>query len=194
MNYLAHLSLSQSDAESMVGNLMGDFRKYLDDAVLPDKVSEGIENHLLVDKFTDSHPVILDLKCLFSRRRRRFSGIVIDVTFDYFLIRHWQSFNDNDFNGFIEQAHSKITSLSDIMPERMQYVMDYMIRDNWLRSYASLEGTSTALDRMAGRIRFENKFDGAIEEVKENFQNLEEGFLEFFPELVEHVQMNTKLN
>lgn len=188
MNYLAHLRLSQSDAESMVGNLMGDFRKYLDDTELPDKVSFGIKNHVRVDKFTDSHPVILELKSLFSRERRRFAGIVIDVTFDYFLIRHWQKYNDSDFNGFVDQTHSKIASLSWIMPERMQYVMDYMIRDNWLRSYASLEGIASALDRMAGRIRFENNFAGAIEEVKDNYQVLEDGFLEFFPELVEYVE------
>jgi acyl carrier protein phosphodiesterase len=194
MNYLAHLRLSQTDAESMVGNLMGDFRKYLGETELPDKVNMGIENHLRVDKFTDSHPVILDLKRLFSRKRRRFAGIVIDVTFDYFLIRHWQEFNHSDMNNFIDKAHDNISSLSDLMPERMQYVMNYMIRDNWLRSYASLEGIAFALDRMAGRIRFENNFAGAIDEVKFVHRELEQGFLEFFPELVEHVHNDAKFN
>lgn len=188
MNYLAHLRLSPSDAESMVGNLMGDFRKHLGETALPDRVNWGISNHLRVDKFTDTHPVILDLKCLFSKERRRFAGIVLDVAFDYFLTCHWQKFSDSDIDLFIDQAHDKIASLSDIMPTRMQYVMSYMIEDQWLRSYATLEGIGYALDRMSTRIRFENKMAGAIEEVENNYQELEEGFLLFFPSLLEHIE------
>jgi acyl carrier protein phosphodiesterase len=194
MNYLAHLSLSHSDAESMVGNLMGDFRKYLGETTLPHKVNQGIKNHIRVDKFTDSNAVVIDLNRLFSPPRRRFSGIIIDVTFDYFLICHWQKFCDKDFDGFIDQTHQNIASLSNIMPERMQYVMNHMISQEWLRSYATLEGIGYALDRMSVRIRFKNKLHGAIEEIEDNYQKLEEGFLQFFPKLVEHVQSNTELN
>ncbi|MFT5133153.1 MAG: acyl carrier protein phosphodiesterase [Gammaproteobacteria bacterium] len=190
MNYLAHLLLSQSDAESMVGNLMGDFRKYLGDAALPDNVNLGIQNHLRVDKFTDSNQIVLDLKPMFSRERRRFAGIIIDVTFDYFLIRHWQTYSEIDFNEFINQAHLNIASLSNIMPRRMQFVMDYMIKEEWLRSYGTLQGIAHALDRMSTRIRFENKMVGAIEEVEGNYEQLEEGFLKFFPTLINHIETN----
>ncbi len=178
----------------MVGNLMGDFRKYLGDEVLPDKVNLGIKNHLLVDKYTDSNPIVLDLKRLFSSERHRFAGIIIDVTFDYFLSLHWQNFSDKDRGEFIDETHRNIISLSNIMPERMQLTMNYMIRDEWLRSYARLEGVGYALDRMSARIRFENKLAGAIEEIESNYQQLEEGFLQFFPTLVEHVDNKIEIN
>jgi acyl carrier protein phosphodiesterase len=190
MNYLAHLRLSPIDAEPMTGNLMGDFRKYLDDTALPDKVSQGIKNHMRVDKFTDSSQSILTLKRLFSSERRRFAGIILDVSFDYFLIRHWQEFCDTAFDEFINQVHRNVASMSDIMPLRMQHVMDFMITEEWLRSYATLDGIGNALDRMSLRIRFENKLAGAIEEVEHHYEKLEAGFLEFFPELINHIENN----
>ncbi len=187
MNYLAHLCLSRPDAESMVGNLMGDFRKYLGGDLLPENVHLGIENHVRVDKFTDTNQVIRDIKSLFSHERRRFAGIIIDVAFDYFLIRHWQAFNDEDLDGFIDRAHARISSMWHIMPVHMQYVMKYMIRENWLRSYSSLEGIDHALNQLSRRIRFENKLAGAIEEIEINYEKIEQGFLQFFPALLEHI-------
>lgn len=193
MNYLAHLRLSAPDAESMVGNLMGDFRKYLRSAVLPELVSRGIANHVRVDRFTDSNLQVLNLKRLFSPARRRFAGIIVDVSFDHFLIRHWQQFSDEDLEEFIDHTHHNISSLREIMPRHMQHAMDYMIRENWLRSYANLDGISFALNRMSSRIRFENKLSGAIEEVEQHYEELEQGFLQFFPELLEHVETHKEL-
>jgi acyl carrier protein phosphodiesterase len=190
MNYLAHLRLSPSDAESMVGNLMGDFRKYLGKEDLPDAVKRGIENHLRVDKFTDSNEHILNLKGLFSPQRRRFAGIIIDVAFDYYLTRHWQTFSPVNLDDFIDKSHFNIQSMSKIMPERMQYVMDYMIKEQWLRSYASLDGISEVLNRMSARIRFDNNLAGAIEEVETNYDALDQAFLLFFPQLIDHVESN----
>ncbi len=190
MNYLAHLRLSRPDAESMVGNLMGDFRKYLGDEVLPENVHRGIQNHVRVDRFTDSNQIIRDIKNLFSHERRRFAGIIIDVAFDYFLIHHWQMFSHEELDGFIDRTHSKISSKRDIMPVRMQQVVDYMIREDWLRSYSTLKGIDYTLNRISARIRFENKLAGAIEEIEVNYARLEQGFLEFFPQLLEHVESN----
>lgn len=176
----------------MVGNLMGDFRKYLRSAVLPELVSRGIANHVRVDRFTDSNLQVLNLKRLFSPARRRFAGIIVDVSFDHFLIRHWQQFSDKDLDEFIDHTHQNISLLLEIMPRHMQHAMDYMIREDWLRSYASLDGISYALNRMSARIRFENKLAGAIEEVEQHYEELEEGFLRFFPELIKHVESNNE--
>ena len=190
MNYLAHMLLSRPDAESLVGNLMGDFRKYLNGNKLPHNTLAGIQNHMDVDKLTDNHPLVCELKRKFSPDRRRFAGIILDVAFDYYLIKHWQQFSNSELEEFISSSHSSLESQWHIMPERMQYVMTYMIRDKWLLSYSDMNGIGYALDRMSKRIRFENKLSGAVEEVKENYDVIERGFLNFFPELLYQTELN----
>ena len=65
MNYLAHFKLSKPDIHSIVGNMMGDFRRFTELSTLPRSILDGIENHQRVDKFTDGHAVVNDLKsCL----------------------------------------------------------------------------------------------------------------------------------
>ncbi|WP_231883083.1 ACP phosphodiesterase [Alcanivorax sp. HI0033] len=45
-----------------------------------------------------------------------------------------------------------------------------------------------ALDVIAGRIRFANRFAGIIEEIAPRYAALEQGFLDFYPELQEEVK------
>lgn len=189
MNYLAHLSLSPRSTYAVVGNLMGDFRKYMHDTPVPHEVLLGIENHCRVDRYTDSHAVVRGLKPVFSSRRRRFAGIILDVVFDHFLSRHWHRFHDEDRLDYIGYVYGCLQRGTDVMPPRMQRAVHYMIAEDWLGSYADLDGIAICLDRMARRIRFDNMLSGAVEEVQENYRELEAGFLEFFPQLIDHANL-----
>lgn len=193
MNYLAHLLLSPRETHAIVGNLMGDFRKHLKSENLPENLLQGIENHCRVDKYTDSHPVIKKLKAVFSKERRRFAGIILDVSFDHFLSRHWSLFNDENRTDFIQYVYGCLNQSKSVMPAKMQHAMHYMIEQDWLGSYAELTGIERSLNRMSHRIRFKNNLYGAIDEVKENDAVLEQGFLEFFPQLQKHINLQTEL-
>lgn len=44
-----------------------------------------------------------------------------------------------------------------------------------------------ALDRVASRIRFGHSFTGSVQELMEHQDAIEAGFIEFFPELIQHI-------
>tara|TARA_B100001059_G_scaffold527_1_gene442 strand:+ start:878 stop:1168 length:291 start_codon:yes stop_codon:yes gene_type:complete len=71
MNYLAHLYLAKPTADSHFGNLLGDFGGQRQVTHLPTTVKSALDNHYLVDKFTDTHPLVKEAKQLFSAKRRR---------------------------------------------------------------------------------------------------------------------------
>ena len=191
MNYLAHLYLSPCSTHAIVGNLMGDFRKHITDTDLPEDILLGIENHCRVDRFTDSHAVVGELKQVFSSKRRRFAGIILDVAFDHFLSRHWHEFHDQERRDYIRYAYDCLQRGRGFMPSRMQHAVQYMITEDWLGSYVELDGIGNSLDRLSHRIRFRNNLHGAVEEVERHYSELESGFLEFFPQLIDHVYRNT---
>jgi acyl carrier protein phosphodiesterase len=188
MNYLAHSFLSRPTPHSIVGNLMGDFRKHISPVHdLPGAVIRGIENHMQVDRFTDNDPRVIELKKLFSKRRRRFAGIIIDVTFDYFLLKHWNLYSKQEPQLFIQGVYKHLREQRYLMPEEMVRVTSLMAVNDWFSSYATLQGIGCVLDRMSARIRFENNLSGSVEEVLSHYQSLEKGFLDFFPRLNEHI-------
>jgi len=70
----------------------------------------------------------------------------------------------------------------------MEMVVSWMINKNWIKNYTELEGVGRAVDGLAGRLKLKHNFHGAIEEVDHLYDSIETGFLEFFPQLDEHVK------
>lgn len=188
MNYLAHCFLAQKDGQSLMGNLLGDFIKGADLKSQPERVLLGLKNHQAVDRFTDQHPALIPFKQTLSQARRRFSGIIADVVFDYFLTKHWEKFTDQDKDEFIEHCYAEILSVQPLMHDSMRRAMRFMVNDDGLRFNQTLSGVGQTLDRLSRRIRFENQLQGAIVEVEANYAAYEAGFLVLFPDLKEHIQ------
>ncbi len=188
MNHFAHLALARPTVESTVGNLLGDFARGVDIAALPPAVRAGLDNHRAVDRFTDAHPLVRDMKRRFSRRRRRFAGIALDIYFDHLLVNHWERLEGGDADAAIAAMYARMRAGRPLMPgERMRRVTRRMVEHDWFGSYRDLDAVAAALDRVAGRIRFRHRFYDAIEDLERQRREIRDGFLEFYPELRRHV-------
>ena len=188
MNHFAHLALAQPTVESTVGNLLGDFARGVDLDALPPAVRAGLDNHRAVDRFTDAHPLVKAMKRRFSRRRRRFAGIALDVYFDHLLINHWERLEGGDADAAIAAMYARMRAGQPLMPgEGMRRATRRMIEHDWFGSYRDVDAVAEALDRVAGRIRFRHQFYDAIEDLERHRRDIRDGFLEFYPELRRHV-------
>ena len=189
MNHFAHLVLAQPTVESTVGNLLGDFARGVDTGALPAPVRAGLFNHRAVDRFTDGHALVQEMKRSFSRRRRRFAGIALDIYFDHLLMQYWEQFERRPLDEAIAGFYRRMQVGRGLMPgENMRRVTQRMIDYDWFGSYRELDAVAESLDRVAARIRFENRFDNAIEDLQRNDDLIREGFLEFYPQLQRHVR------
>jgi len=168
---------------------MGDFCRGVDLQSLPHSIKLGIENHRFVDHFTDQHEEVRRLKRLMSPQRSRFAGIMIDMVFDHFLIMHWTRFSSLPFQQCCGHYYVDLKKGRHLMPARMLRVTSRVIEHDWFASYAELEGIGFALDRIAERIRFKHEFAGSVSELRMRKREIEEGFLRFFPELIQAVEL-----
>ena len=187
MNYLAHLFLAKPTADSQFGNLLGDFRRGIDVTSFSSGVRRGLENHYVVDKFTDQHDLVKEAKTLFHQSRRRYAPVAIDIYFDHLLIKHWARFSDQSFSSFCSQRFELLETRLPQMPRTMQHSVGHMITHNWFNDYAREEGIAKAITVVAKRIRFKNDFHKSVDDIASNKAKLESLFLSFLPELIEHV-------
>jgi acyl carrier protein phosphodiesterase len=185
MNYLAHAFLAKSSDEFLIGSIIGDFVKGSVGQTYSSDITNGILFHRHVDTFADTHHLSLASRSLFSKQRRRYAGIIIDICYDHFLSKHWSSYADTELSGFIERVYSALTRYRRILPPKLQAVLPRMFKQNWLACYRTLEGVDITLNRIAKRIMRENYLNGSIDEVMDNYQQLEINFLDFFPDLLD---------
>ncbi len=184
MNYLAHLYLAEDSAESMIGSILGDFVKGSAKEQYPIKIKKGIELHRKIDSYTDAHPMTQASRRLYRPPWRRFAGIIVDLCYDHFLYRHWSKYTDMALAPFILNAYDLLKTHQAMLPERLQAMIPFMIRDDWLGSYRELNGVEQALKRLSKRVTKGDRLVGAIDEIKAHYRELEANFLLFFPDLI----------
>ena len=189
MNYLAHLFLADCNRLSLLGNLMGDFVKGRIDNTYPDVVTDGLILHRQIDKFTDSHKVFKESRKRISKEQARFSGVLVDVFYDHFLATNWQRFSSVSFehqtNQWIDLLHG---DMGFPLPEKLVFVLDAIKNDKMLYLYQTTDGVEFVLKRLSNIIRFANNLSDGINELLENYQELDEDFNRFFPELMTYVE------
>jgi acyl carrier protein phosphodiesterase len=183
MNYLAHLYLAEGSPESLVGSILGDFAKGAIGDKYPQGVRRGIVLHRKIDAYTDAHEATRASRNLFSASRRRLAGIIVDLCYDHFLYRYWQTFADVAPDKFISSAYGILAASQVMLPGRLQAMIPVMIREDWLGSYRDLRGVEQALIRLSKRVTTGDRLPGAIEEIKDHYLKLEANFLIFFPDL-----------
>ena len=188
MNYLAHLFLAENSSGSILGSLMGDFVKGPLGDDFPRGILEGILTHRKIDSFTDSHSIVIESKRLISQPRRRYAGIIVDVSFDHFLAKNWSDYSNEGLRAFIERVNCILIDHIQLLPEKLRSIIPRMVAEDWLGTYNTVEGIGSILDRISGRLRNGNKMQGAVSELELNYEKLEQYFKIFLPELISFVE------
>lgn len=192
MNYLAHLYLAENTTESQIGNFLGDFVKgdisqY--ESVYASGIIQGIKEHRQIDTFIDRHPMFIQSKRRLGKKYRLVSGIIIDILADHFLIQHWQRFSpDEDFETFLFNSYRMLSQSQGILPTRLQRILPRIIEEDWLRSYQTLQGVELTLIRLSRRLKKQNTLPAAIQDIENNYHELETDFFKFFPDLIRYVE------
>ncbi|SDS24097.1 ACP phosphodiesterase [Christiangramia echinicola] len=184
MNFLAHIYLSGDNDQIKIGNFMADSikgKKYLK---YPEEIQKGIVLHRAIDYYTDTHPVFKQsTKRLFSTYGH-YSGIIVDIFYDHFLAANWRKYSGSQLEKYTLDFYALLENNFDILPSKVKSFLPYMINDNWLLSYASIEGIEKVLSGMNRRTGRKSDMHLATKELQEHYQDFQFEFEIFFDEVI----------
>lgn len=186
MNFLAHIYLSGDNDLLKIGNFMADSirgNSYLD---YPDELRKGILLHRSIDSFTDAHPIYRKSKHRLHEKYGHYSGVIMDIVYDHFLAKNWKTYSDVSLENYAAAFYKLLQDQYELLTEKTQKMIPYMIGKNWLVSYASLEGLEMILFQMDYRTKHRANMQEAIAEVIQYYKEFEEEFMLFFEELQNH--------
>lgn len=193
MNFLAHLFLSGSNENILIGNFMADhivgnqFNQYNKEIQL------GIFLHRKIDTFTDKHEIVRKSKRRLHPRYGHYDGVIIDILYDYFLAKNWHNYSDIPLQEYANSVYDILTKNYDMLPIKSQQFIKYMIEYNILYNYQFEEGIEKVLKGMNRRTKEKSQMNFAIEDLKIHHQKLEKDFTFFFNDLQEYTKQQLKL-
>lgn len=185
MNFLAHIYLSQNNDNIKIGNFIADsirgkkYKKY------PEEIQRGILLHRNIDTFTDAHPTVRKSTKRLHKNYGHYSGVIVDILYDHFLAKNWSQYSNVPLSDYVNSFYDLLEDNYDILPENIQRLMPYMIQENWLLRYASIDGIKATLEGMNRRTKNRSKMNLAIVELREFYDEFEAEFTSFFEELIE---------
>lgn len=188
MNVLAHIYLSGDSDEIIIGNYIGDYVKGRDYLKYPELVKKGIILHRHIDDFTDRHPVVHRSKILFTKKYHKYAGVVIDILYDHYLTKEWDTFSRRPIESITYQFYRAMVNNYDILPPKVQDRFPFFIINNWIESYKTSKGLKHVLSTLSKRTSLPSEAKYAIKTFKKNYYTLGEDFMEFFPQLIEYVE------
>lgn len=195
MNWLAHVFLSESEIDFQVGNFIADPLKGKAWENASENIKKGMSSHKIIDSYTDSHAIFKQ-----SKKRLKDKGllkaVIVDFTYDYLLAKNWEAFSNIEINQFINTFYKNAEKRKSSYPSYPNDIVSNMIKRDLL-NYQKLTHLEQAFLRLDRRISERlSKRDSAIsyyEIIQDKMPQLEEDFLDFFPDLIKKVQENSDI-
>ncbi len=176
MNILAHIYLSGSIDDIMLGNFMGDFVKGKQYNQYNESIRKGILLHRQIDSITDSHISHLQTRNRFREKYGLYSGIVVDILYDHFLAQYWDMYHPEPLELFAQKVYRYIELNDAIFPAKLKTVTPYIIKNNWLELYKSFDGLERVLNGMAKHTSMPNETHFAISILKNDYNAIKSEF------------------
>lgn len=161
-------------ADGIVGNK---FEHY------PKEIKQGIHLHRAIDTFTDSHDIVKQSKRRLHERYKHYKGVIIDIFYDHYLAKNWQEYSAIPLDVYVQSVYHLLQDNMDVLPEKTQYMLPYMIEYNWLYNYQFTEGIQRVLNGMNNRTKQKSQMHLAVEDLKDHNKEFEQDFTLFFNDL-----------
>lgn len=194
LNYLAHSYLSFTHDDRMIGNFIADHVKGNHISKFREGIIEGILLHRKIDAFTDTHPVFLKSKRRLQSKYGKYKGVVIDMYYDHFLASNWCLYSDENIHEFTRKNYMVLMKNYLILPPKTKRLLPFMMRSNWLASYASLNFLKKSFEGIAFRSTFKSGMEHAVMDLKSDYEGFLGDFRSFFPEIIEYTINEIKSN
>lgn len=156
MNFLAHALLAGDHPALIVGGVIGDWIKGPLPGPLPGDLARGVALHRAIDSFVESNPGFRRSRSRISASRRRYAGVLVDVIYDHLLARDWAAIHHQPLDEYCSEVYGLIKCRMNDLPISSHPALTMMAKEDWLASYAQIEGIADVLLRMSRRARQPN--------------------------------------
>jgi len=188
VNYLGHLFLSGTDPLVTTGNFMADEVKGRDLSRFSEPLQQGIRLHRSIDTFMDQHPSVQAGRARVRAHAGRYAGVVMDLFYDHLLAREWSRWNAEPLPDYAQRMYALLQDHEALLPDRIRYMLGFMIRRDWLTNYATISGIGRSIQGLSERVPRGDVMSGSEKILAEHIEVYQQEFTVFLPAILEHTR------
>lgn len=188
MNFLAHLKLSGDHEYIMLGNFIADHIRGNKIGKFPQEVIDGIMLHRKIDYYTDHHPEFMKTRARLHTKYHKYAGVIADIFYDHFLAKNWANYSEFHLSSFTSYSYGILLRNYSLLPTRTKKILPFIIMQNWLASYAKMEGLRRSFQFMARRANFKSNMEFVVDDLIDDYELYEAEFKAFFPDIAAYCQ------
>lgn len=147
------------------------------------EIQKGIVLHRAIDTFTDAHPLFRKCTKRLHSEYHHYSGVIVDVFFDHFLAKNWNTYSEERLEDFVNNFYTSLITYDKHLTEKAKMMQPYMIEQNWLLNYRSIDGIEKILTQMDRRTKNVSMMRNSVTELRLYYLEFEQDFTHFFQEL-----------
>jgi acyl carrier protein phosphodiesterase len=184
VNFLAHFHLAWPQEGLIAGGLEGDYYKGRLKGEHDAELERGIALHRAIDAYTDSHPRIALLRQQFPTGLRRYAGILIDLSFDHYLTRHWASYSSIELAAFTTAVYQTLSAHEHKLSAGSRAMLGRMRQYDTLNAYHEWRAVPATAERIGERFRRGNPLLGVEQGLEPVRESMEQAFHDFYPQVI----------
>lgn len=188
MNYLAHSLLSFNNEPILIGNFIADHIKMADTHHLPELIKKGVIIHRKIDSYTDSHPLFIQSKRFFYDGFERYSGVLVDIYYDYLLAKNFPQFSNIALKEYTQSVYDILDRNTEYLPESSKGFLSYVKKNDTFFEYSKIEGIELVLKHLSYRINHGIFLNESLPLFLDNQEKIENDFLVFMNELITEIK------
>ena len=150
----------------------------------PPLIQKGILLHRAIDSYTDAHPVFRQSTKRLHAVYHHYAGVIVDIYYDHFLAKNWAQYHHAPLPEYISEFYRSLEDNFDVLSEGTKKIVPYMIQNDWLGSYATVDGIGKILLQMDHRTKYKSGMKQSVNELREFYPEFEAEFTLFFDSLM----------
>jgi acyl carrier protein phosphodiesterase len=107
----------------------------------------------------------------------------MDIVYDHYLAKNWKQFSTTKLEDYADTFYKLLQDNFDVLTDKTQKLLPYMMETNWLVCYKSLAGLELILFQMDYRTKNRVNMPAAMYEIQHFYNEIEQEFFTFFTEL-----------
>ncbi|MBO9700422.1 MAG: acyl carrier protein phosphodiesterase [Sporocytophaga sp.] len=193
MNFIINAFKAEESRDRILGVLLTELSKISNYKKFNNDVIEGIILNKKIKTLAIEHPRMHTSMNRLRMKNKKNNFAIIEVFFDHFLAKNWESFSNEPYDIFAAKIHNVLIKNLATLPNSTIAKFPEILSKSWLDNYKTIEGVHTIIRKLTHTSRVGVNSEESIFDLMENYSSFQNDFMFFMKDMEKETPINFEI-